>query len=128
LAPVAVGEVVHEAVPALETQLLELALVRDGARPVALVREQARTVEIGPFDDEDFSFLAGLQIPEIELDVVDLVGDEPRRRGAHGRLPFGRWEHATRMASSLDSDSEGSRDATEDSRDKGVHGHVPLFV
>src|SRR6476469_6074546 len=32
------------------------------------------------------------------------------------------------MASSLDSDSEGSRDATEDSRDKGVHGHVLLFV
>jgi hypothetical protein len=32
------------------------------------------------------------------------------------------------MASSLDPDSEGSRDATEESRDKGVHGHVLLFV
>ena len=91
------------------------------ARSVALVRQETRTVEIGPFDDENFGFLAGLQPAEIELDVIDLVSDEPRRRGAHERLPFGCWEHATRMASSLDSDSEGSRDATEDSRDKGVH-------
>jgi hypothetical protein len=32
------------------------------------------------------------------------------------------------MASSLDSDSEGSRDATEDSRDRDIHGHDLLLV
>ena len=58
LAAVAVREVVHEAVAALEAERFELAFVRHGARPVPLVREQDDRSSIRAFDDEDLGFLA----------------------------------------------------------------------
>ena len=34
-------------------------------------------IEERAFDEEDFGFLAGFQVSEIDLDVVDVVRDEP---------------------------------------------------
>src|SRR4029077_19652732 len=86
LAAVAVREVVHEAVGVLEPERFELALVAHGARPVALVREQVRTLAEAPLDDEDLGFLAGLETAEVAFVVFDLVGDQPLGRAAHGCL------------------------------------------
>ena len=125
LAAVPVRKIVHEPIATLEAELGELALVTHGPGSIPLVREQAGTILVRPFDDEDFSLFAGLQVSEVALDIVDLVGDQPLGHGAHGRLPFGRRECETRGASSLDPSSEGSRDATEDARDDGVHLDTP---
>jgi hypothetical protein len=58
LSAVAVSEVVHEPVAALETERGQLALLGHGAGSVPLVGQQAGTGPMGPFDDEDFGFLA----------------------------------------------------------------------
>ncbi len=82
---VAVGTIVHEVRGALEAERLQLTLVRDGARAVPLVREQARAaVGRDALDEEDFGFLAGLERPEVVFVVRLGLGDQPWR--AHATL------------------------------------------
>src|SRR5690606_32260913 len=86
-----VDGVVDEGAGAGEPRRLELALVGDGDRAIALVGEEAgrAIVERTPLDDEDLGFLAGLQ--EADGSVDDLARREPwGQRPRRGRVV---WDH-----------------------------------
>src|SRR6266545_6551674 len=80
----AVHVVVAEGWGPVEAELLQLALVGDGAGPVALERQKAGpTVDRGALDDGDLGLLAGLEDAEIDVGVVvedDPIGDGSRQR------------------------------------------------
>ena len=104
-AAVSVRAVVHEVRDALEAELLQLTLVRHVARPVALVREQARaTIGRDALDEEHLCFFAGLQRPEVVFVVHLGFGDQPWHAACNApasgveRAPGGRGAMSAAMS------------------------------